>query len=143
MALISWRPFLKDWEDLFEELGEFPRLPIVIEEPKIDIYEEDNNLVVEMDVAGIDPSKLQVSIKDNVLRAEGGEEKKVEEKKKDYYRKEIRRGYIKKVVSLPIPVDESKAQATCEDGILKIVVPKVKPVIEKPGKKIEVKVKKK
>lgn len=143
MALISWRPFSKDWSDLFEGLEEFSRFPITIEGPKMDIYEEGNNLIVEMDVAGIDPSKLEVSIKDNILRVEGGEQKKVEEKKKDYYRKEIARGYIKKIASLPIPVDETKAQAICEDGILKVVIPKVKPTVEKPGKKIEVKVKKK
>ncbi len=143
MALIPYRPPFKDLEDWFED-WDFPRFPItpVIKEPRMDIYEEGNNVVAEIETSGIDPTKLEVSIKNNILRVEGKEEEKKEEKKRGYYQKEIRRGYFKRIASLPVEVLGDKAEAVCEDGILKVMIPKARPAAEKPEKKIEVKVKK-
>lgn len=138
MSLIPYAPFRNlDW---FDEDWEMPRFP-VIEEPRMDIYEEDNNVVAEIEVPKIDPKKIEVSIKDNILRIEGGEEKKEEERKKGYYRKEISRGHFRRIVSLPVEVKEDKVDAVYQDGILKIVMPKITPSKKKEEKKIKVQIK--
>lgn len=142
MPLIPWRPFweLDKW---FEEEDFFPAFPVLkIKEPKMDIYEEGNNVIAEIEVPGIDPNKIEVSVKDNVLKIEGGEEKKEEEKKKGYYRKEIRKGYFKRIATLPTEVIEGKAEAVYQDGILKVIIPKLKAKKAEKPKKIKIKVKK-
>lgn len=106
--------------------------------PSMDIYEKGNNVIAEMNVPGIDADKIEVSVKDGILHVSGISEEKKEEKDKGYWRKEIRKGSFERMIRLPVPVREDKIEATCENGILMITMPKVE---ARPGKKISVKVK--
>ena len=140
--LVPWRPF-RDLERFFEEdwepvLKEAPRAF----QPAMDIYESNGNLIAELELAGIDPKKVEVSVQDNILRVEGKQEEKKEEKRKGYYCKEIRKGVFKRVAALPVEVEARKAKAEFKDGILKVIIPKVKPKKAKKGKKIDIEVKK-
>ena len=92
--------------------------------PAVDIYEDKNNIIIETQLGGIDPEKVDISIENNVLLIKGESEKKSEVEDKNYYRKEIRRGSFYRSVALPIEVDGDKASAINEDGILKITIPK-------------------
>lgn len=138
MAIIKWDPF-GDFERFFGE--DFSPMPM----PKIgwdlatDVYEEDNNVVAEMNIPGIDSQKIDISIKDGYLRVSGSREEEKEKKRKDYYSKEIRRGSFERVVKLPAEVDESKTKAEHKDGVLRIVMPKISK--EKPSRKIKVETK--
>jgi len=136
MAIIRYDPFFKELSRFFEE--EFvPMIPsIKFTEPAIDVYEEDNNIVVEAEVPGMDPKDIDIEIENNTLRISGKSEKKEEVKEKNYYRKEMRKGAFERVITLPTEVDEEKVEATMQDGILKIVLPKKRP---SASKKIEIK----
>jgi len=147
MPIIPWRPF-GDMERWFEEEGwpeewfgrpRWGRLFPMIRAPRIDIYEEGNNVIAKVELPGVDPKNIEVEVKDNVLRVEAKTEEKKEEKEKGYYRKEISSGFYKRQVSLPVEVIGEKAEANYEEGILKVVIPKkqVKKV-EKKGIKIRV-----
>lgn len=107
--------------------------------PSMDIYEKGSNVIAELHVPGIATEKIEVSVKDGILHVSGVSEAKKEERDKGYWRKEIRTGSFERMVRLPVPVKEDKIEATCEDGILTIVMPKagVKP----QQKKVQVKVK--
>ena len=106
MALVPYNPFrdierfFDEWAAKFDELS-FPEISL-IEEPKMDIYEKDGKLVAEIAMPGVDPKSIDVSVEDNVLRVEAKKEEKVEEKKKNYYRKEIKAGYLKRMVALSL-----------------------------------------
>ncbi len=143
MALIRYNPyrdierFFDEWAAKFDELA-FPEISL-IEEPKMDIYEKNGKLVAEIAMPGVDPKSIDVSVEDNVLRVEAKKEEKVEEKKKNYYRKEIKAGYLKRMVALPVEVVDKKAKATYQNGVLKIEIPK-KEEKKKKTKKVPVKV---
>lgn len=150
MAIIPWRPFgdLERWffeegplslEDLY--FSEFPA--IFSKTPKVDIYEEGNDLVARVELPGVNPKDINVELKNNVLKIEAKKEEKKEEKKKGFYKKEISSGYLKRVLPLPVEVLEDKAKADFEDGILEIRVPKKALPKEKKGKKVAIKIKKK
>jgi len=132
MPIIKWQPFRaprlpsNDLDRFLEEEEEWvPFVPTYkIEEPAMDIYQDKENLFVEMPLAGIKPENVEISIKDNVLTVEGKTEEKKEEKEKDYLRKEIRRGAFRRMVKLPVAVKEDKAKAESEMGVLKISIPK-------------------
>jgi HSP20 family protein len=136
--------FIREFEEMEpEEWFGGPRwgrfLPM-IRTPRMDIYETDDKVVAEVELPGVDPKNVEVEVKDSVLRIKAKTEEKKEEKGKGYYRKEISAGYYKRAVPLPAEVVEEKAEASYEEGILKVVIPKQKPKREEK-KPIKIKVK--
>ncbi|MCU0679297.1 MAG: Hsp20/alpha crystallin family protein [Planctomycetes bacterium] len=126
-ALIRWTPFLEPFEEMDKMFSDFT--PMLRGDkggfvPAIDMYEDADNVIVEAQMAGIDPDKVDVSIENDVLCIKGESEKKSEVEEKNYYRKEIRRGSFYRSVQLPAHVSGDKAVASAEDGVLKISIPK-------------------
>ncbi len=129
MSLIKWNPFLGDnyFDDVDKIMSDFT--PIVRGTngfmPAIDMYEDKNNVIIETQLTGIDPEKIDISIENDVLYIKGEGEKKTEVEEKNYYRKEIRRGSFYRSIPLPTKVLEDQASAVADGGILKISIPKV------------------
>ncbi len=92
--------------------------------PAIDMYEDKDNVIVETQLAGIDPNKVDIAIENDTLTIKGEAEKQSEIDEKNYYRKEIRRGSFYRTIQLPAHVQGDAAKAIAEDGILKIMIPK-------------------
>jgi HSP20 family protein len=144
MAIIPFKnPFLdlekwfeEDWpEDLFDlKVGK----PSLFKTPKMDIYEDKGNVIVESEIPGVNPENIDIEIKDNYLKVEAKKEEKKEEKDKGYYKKEISKGYYKRIVPLPVEVMADKAQAEYTNGVLKITIPKAKVEKEEKGTKIKI-----
>jgi len=127
MSLIKWTPFLGEFDDMDKMMSEM--LPAVRGNqygytPALDMYEDKDNVVIETQLGGINPEKVDISIENNILTIKGESEKKSEVDDKNYYRKEIRRGSFYRSIAMPTKVDGDKATAINEDGILKITVPK-------------------
>jgi len=127
MSLIKWTPFVSEFDDMDKMMESM--LPAVRGNqfgftPAVDMYEDKDNIIVETQLGGIDPEKVDISIENNVLTIKGESEKKSEVEDKNYYRKEIRRGSFYRSIPLPTKVDGDKASAINEDGMLKISVPK-------------------
>lgn len=138
MAIIPWKPF-NELDRFFEdEDWLWSRWPSRWLEPAMDLYETDQELVAEINLPGVDPEKIDISIKDDFLKVQAKTEEKKEEKEKGYWRKEIRTGLMEKSVHLPAAVKEDQIEAIYDKGVLKIVMPKAE---AKPSSKIKVKVK--
>ncbi|MBP6891943.1 Hsp20/alpha crystallin family protein, partial [Candidatus Shapirobacteria bacterium] len=82
------------------------------------------DVVAELNIPGFDPQKIDISIDNQVLTVKGETEETEEEKKRDYWRKEIRKGSFERMVRLPAEVDENNVEAVYKNGVLKIVMPK-------------------
>lgn len=127
MSLIKWTPFFPEFDDMDKMMESM--LPAVRGNqfgftPAVDMYEDKDNIIVETQLGGIDPDKVDISIENNVLTIKGESEKKSEIDDKNYYRKEIRRGSFYRSIPLPTKVDGEAALAVNADGVLKITVPK-------------------
>lgn len=127
MSLIKWTPFFSEFDDMDKAMESM--LPARLGNqfgftPAVDMYEDRDNIIVETQLGGIDPDKVDISIENNVLSIKGESEKKSEVDDKNYYRKEIRRGSFYRSIPLPTKVDGTKASAVNEDGLLKISIPK-------------------
>ncbi|OIO08226.1 molecular chaperone [Candidatus Falkowbacteria bacterium CG_4_10_14_0_2_um_filter_41_15] len=128
MSLIKWTPFLADspfegMDKMMSDLSSETASQMGFS-PAVDIYEDKNNMIIETQLAGIDPAKVDISIANDVLTIKGEGEKKSEVEDKNYYRKEIRRGSFFRSIQLPTQVVGDKASAISADGVLKISVPK-------------------
>ena len=128
MSLIKWTPMWADtpFEDLDKMFSEMSpaRSSQVGFTPAVDIYEDKDSIIVETQLAGIDPEKVNIAIDNDVLTIKGEGEKKSEVEDKNYYRQEIRRGSFFRSLPLPAHVLGAKASAIAADGVLKISIPK-------------------
>jgi HSP20 family protein len=93
--------------------------------PALDLYEQNNNLIVEAELPGIPKEAVKLSCTVNSLTIQGETKKEEEEKREGYYRSERRYGSFYRTVALPEEVDVNKIQAQYKDGILKVTLPKV------------------
>ncbi|MCI0533107.1 Hsp20/alpha crystallin family protein [bacterium] len=136
MAIIKWEPF-PDFDRFFEDFGSvgFPQMPKMGWDLAIDVYEDGNDVVAKMNLPGIDPKNVDVTVEDAHLRIAGSRSEEKEEKKKQYYSKEIRRGSFERVVRLPHPVMEGKIKAEYQKGVLTVRMPKAS---QTKGNKIKI-----
>lgn len=104
--------------------------------PKLDMVESENGFEVKVDLPGIKPDQVHVDLKRGALWISGEIQEEREEEGKTYHRLERRRGEFQRVLPLPENVNEEGIEATFEDGVLTIVVPKTE---EARPKHIEVK----
>ncbi len=111
------------------ETSEFLRLAV-------DVSETDDSFIVKASLPGINPEDLDISMTDNVLTIKG--EIKMEEEKEGekYHIRERRFGRFMRSLTFPVPVDADKIEATYENGVLTLVLPKAE---EAKPKKIEIK----
>jgi len=124
-GLVRWTPWLEPFEEMDKMLDEFGGMKRRSDfTPAVDMYEDGNNVVIETQLAGIDPDQVSISVENDVLCIKGEGEKKSEVEDKNYYRKEIRRGSFYRSIQLPAHVNGDKANAVAEDGVLKISIPK-------------------
>jgi HSP20 family protein len=132
MSLIRWEPFraLRRRDDPFDDmLREFFRRPMLEEdviEPAAEVAESDGDVTVKMEVPGVEKDQLQLTVADDRLTVRGEMRKESEEKRKNYYRQEIRYGAFQRSVPLPVEVDAAKATAELKNGMLKVTLPKSK-----------------
>ena len=140
MAVIRYNPNRSvGWPNVWEELDRLTGLSVANDSTlSVDVFETDNDVVVKMPVPGIKPEDLDITITGDTVtvRGETKQETEDEDKKRNYYFKEMRYGSYARSVTLPAVVDADKAEAETEHGVLTLTLPKAE--IAKP-KAIQVK----
>ena len=92
--------------------------------PTVDIYDNDENIVIKAELPGIDKKDIVIDVKDGVLTLKGERSFDNEVKEEKYYRRERTFGKFERIFRLPAKVDPEKISADYKDGILKIDIPK-------------------
>lgn len=96
--------------------------------PQLDVIDRDKDILIRVEVPGVEKKDLDVSLSDSTLNIKGKISREVKEQKKDYFRCEIAHGNFSRSLSLPSGVDPSKISANLKEGILEITLPKVESV---------------
>ncbi len=132
-----WGGDLSRWmEQMEEEFGELA--PWTQGKPVLDMYETDTAIVVEADLPGVKADEVDISVRGDLLTIRGETEDEAAETRGDYHYRERRYGEFERTVALPVDVLAEEAEAKFEDGILKLVMPKVE---EERSKSVSIKVK--
>jgi HSP20 family protein len=92
--------------------------------PRVDIKEEDQRFVIFVDVPGVDPASIEVSMEKGMLSIKG--ERTVEKSGQDgrFTRVERAHGSFHRYFALPDSADADNISATGKHGVLEIVIPK-------------------
>ena len=105
--------------------------------PAVDIKENQNELTFDVEIPGINPENVEITADNGVLTIRG---ERTSERKEDdesrYHIVERSYGSFTRSFQLPQNIDESKIEATCNNGILSVHVPKA--ALPQP-KKIQIK----
>ena len=106
--------------------------------PTVNTREGKEAYHIEVDLPGIKKEDVDVKVEDNVLVISGKREFQEEVKEENYYKIESSYGNFSRSFSLPQKIDIENIKANSEDGVLEVIIPKLK-VIDNNVKNIEIK----
>ena len=129
MPLVRWDP----WRDIAalerqfdERFGRGSRSGMRARErwmPMLDVHQDDDDLVIDAELAGVDPKDVEITIENSVLRIAGTREDDSKVEEGNWIRRERFSGRFERQVSLPQGVDPDAVTASAKNGIIEIRVP--------------------
>jgi HSP20 family protein len=143
----DWEPFreLEAWhhsvDDLFARFmarGPFAGTAFAGKgRPAMETLTKNGDLVVRLDLPGVDPKEVDISVSGDVLTVKAERKQKEEKKKGEYSHEEISYGSIERSLRLPGKIDADQIRASYDKGVLEITMPAPK---ELAPKKVSVKI---
>ncbi|HEY5975925.1 MAG TPA: Hsp20/alpha crystallin family protein [Geobacteraceae bacterium] len=133
MGIVKYAPFrdLQTMQDQMNRLLDMAWNRNIGEElregvwqPPVDIYEDEDSVVIQAEVPDIDQKDIEVKIEDNTLTLRGERKHNREVKKENYHRVERYYGQFQRSFALPHTIDQEKVRANCDKGVLTITLPK-------------------
>lgn len=136
-----WPKMVQDFfgaEDHFHMNNKFWFTDKSVEVPSANVIESEKEFKLELSAPGFDKKDFKIEVEEGILNISAEKEMKMEEEKENYRKREFSYSSIHRAFALPENVKDEQIDAKYEKGILKIVLPKVKSVENKPKKAIEV-----
>jgi HSP20 family protein len=107
--------------------------------PMVDLVDRKNHFILRADLPGLKKEEIKISVsEDNLLTITGETKRSAEDKREDYYRCERCYGAFSRTVQLPADVIPEKVEASLNEGILEVKLPKR---TTKKAKELEIEVK--
>ena len=104
--------------------------------PLYNIFENDKEYKIEFSVPGFDKKQFSVEIENDILRVSNTSEDEVSDK---YYKRQFNYSNFSKTFNLPEIVNLDKISSEYKNGILRVILPKVKEIKNDKIKSIEIK----
>jgi HSP20 family protein len=135
--LTRWEPFrdLATMQDRMNRMNRLFREAYSPEEPEealtttsfappVDIYEDEHNITLKLEVPGIDEKDIDVRVENTTLTVHGERKIEKEEKEENFRRVERQYGSFTRSFTLPSSVDSAQVSADYDKGVLKIKLAK-------------------
>ncbi len=106
--------------------------------PTLDVKENEKEIVVKADLPGIDEKDINLTIHNGVLSLRGEKKSEHTDERENYHVMERSYGSFQRSIRLPDTIDEDKAEARFDKGVLTVTLPK-RPETVSAQKKIEIK----
>ena len=91
--------------------------------PPINVFQQGDNLVAIIELAGVDKSDLEIQAKDRTIRI-SGKKKVAYPEKVSLHRRERLSGTFDRTLTVPIQIDAERIKAEYRDGVLALFVPR-------------------
>lgn len=92
--------------------------------PALDISETDEDIIVKVELPGVDPKGIEVNLAGTTLTVKGEKKEEREENTESMHRIERSYGSFSRSITLPCEVNEEKTEATFKEGVLNLKLPK-------------------
>ncbi len=151
MTLSRWQPFRelstmrKQMDRLFEDMlsvgnDDWMGLHNIggMWTPAVEIEEKEAELILKAEIPGLSAEDLEVEVSEDrvTISGEHKEEKKTEDKDKNYYHSEFHYGSFERVIPLPMAIKTDEIKSDFQKGVLTLTLPKMEDV---PKKSVKVK----
>jgi HSP20 family protein len=103
--------------------------------PALDISERKDAYLVTVELPGIEADDLEITMEDGLLTIQGERQFTSESSEQQFHRVERRYGAFRRSITLPAQVQAEQIEASVENGVLQILVPKME---EATPKRIQV-----
>jgi HSP20 family protein len=103
--------------------------------PALDISERKDAYLVTVELPGVEADDLDITMEDGLLTIQGERQFTSESSEQQFHRVERRYGAFRRSITLPAQVQAEQIEASFDDGVLQIVVPKME---EATPKRIQV-----
>jgi HSP20 family protein len=103
--------------------------------PALDISERKDAYLVTVELPGVEPDDLEITLEDGLLTIQGERHSTQDSSEQQFHRVERRYGAFRRAITLPAQVQAEQIEATVDNGVLQIVVPKTQ---EATPKRIQV-----
>lgn len=111
---------LLDWD--FPLISSFENRGLL----KVDIKEDDKNIYIDADVPGVNKDNIEITFNDNHLSLSVKSTNEQEEKEGEkIIRKERYYQELSRTIKFSRSINEAEISATCKDGVLTVVLPKI------------------
>jgi HSP20 family protein len=94
----------------------------------VDMFETNDHLMVRASVPGVKPEDLDVTVQGETLTIKGETKEEREDQQGRYHFRERRQGAFTRMVTLPFPIQSDQVQASFENGVLTLTLPKAEAV---------------
>jgi len=136
-------PMMNVWDDMerwFDEFGrrgwlhpvswEWPQrmeaiAPFEGKTPKVNMLDRETEIVIRAELPGVDKDDVKVTVSDHNVMIKARTQYEEKDEEEEYYRHEMSHGEYQRTLELPATVDEQKAKATFNNGILELRLPKM------------------
>lgn len=95
--------------------------------PPVDISERNDAYVLTVELPGVNVADLEIAFQDGLLTIKG-ERAMTRDPEEQFHVRERRYGLFRRSITLPLHVKADAIEASAEDGVLRVVVPKVEEV---------------
>ena len=102
----------------------FERQSDVLWTPRVDVSETDKEILLDVEIPGIDKKDIKIEVKDGTLYIFGERKQERKTENTEYSRVERHYGKFERSFGLPETVDVGKVSAKFKDGILELTLPK-------------------
>jgi HSP20 family protein len=96
--------------------------------PAVDIKEEADKFSLVIDIPGVNPKEVDISMENNVLTLKGSREDTIKEDNQGYHRLERIKGSFYRRFTLPDTADAEQVTAKSQHGVLEVIIGKKKAV---------------
>jgi HSP20 family protein len=96
--------------------------------PVVDMYETNDDLVLNFELPGVREKDISLSITGDVLTVKGERQFDQQVSDDNYFRTERAYGKFERSIRLPMPVQAEPVRATYRDGVLEVSLPKAEEV---------------
>ncbi|MBI3255531.1 MAG: Hsp20/alpha crystallin family protein, partial [Candidatus Andersenbacteria bacterium] len=90
----------------------------------VDVFQDDENIIIQSTIAGVSPDDLDVSITNDMVTVRGERRRQYNADQEDYFYQECYWGTFSRSIILPVEIDADRAEAKIKNGILTIRIPK-------------------
>lgn len=92
--------------------------------PATDMYEDETKIVIKLDLPGVDPDSVDLTVDQGVLVVRGERREEEPEEKVAWHARERWRGRFSRAIQLTTEVDVDRIAAQLKNGVLTITLPK-------------------